>query len=49
MRSEARSVGLIGLGLMGGVFAGRLIRAGYEVLDLDIDPGRNAARRPAGA
>ena len=42
-------LGLIGLGLMGGAFAGRLIRAGYEVLDLDIDPGRNAARRPAGA
>lgn len=31
-------IGLIGLGLMGGAFAARLIRAGFDVLGCDLDP-----------
>ena len=41
-------LGLVGLGLMGGVFAGRLIEAGYEVLGFDIDASRNAGLDAAG-
>ena len=48
MRSETRPVGLIGLGLMGGVLAERLIAAGYHVLGFDIDPRRNEALEAAG-
>ena len=34
--------GLIGLGLMGEVLAGRLMAAGFGVLGTDIDPAKNA-------
>jgi 3-hydroxyisobutyrate dehydrogenase-like beta-hydroxyacid dehydrogenase len=34
-------VGLIGIGLMGEVCAGRLIAAGFSVVGFDIDPGKN--------
>ena len=47
------TVGLIGLGLMGEVLAGRLMAAGFGVLGYDIDPAKNArlagARRRAAA
>lgn len=33
-------VGLIGLGLMGEVYAGRLIAAGFSVVGFDIDPAK---------
>jgi 3-hydroxyisobutyrate dehydrogenase-like beta-hydroxyacid dehydrogenase len=36
------SVGLIGLGLMGEVYARRLIEAGFGVIGFDIDAARNA-------
>ena len=35
-------IGLIGVGLMGGMFAERLLAAGFEVLGYDILPARNA-------
>jgi 3-hydroxyisobutyrate dehydrogenase-like beta-hydroxyacid dehydrogenase len=35
------SVGLIGLGLMGEVYAGRLIAAGFDLIGFDIDAARN--------
>src|SRR5215471_3798774 len=38
-----RPIGIIGLGLMGAVFARRLIDAGYNVLGFDIDATKTAA------
>ncbi len=35
------SVGLIGIGLMGEVYAERLIAAGFGVIGFDVDPARN--------
>jgi 3-hydroxyisobutyrate dehydrogenase-like beta-hydroxyacid dehydrogenase len=37
-----QTVGVIGLGLMGEVLAGRLVAAGFGVLGHDIDPAKNA-------
>jgi 3-hydroxyisobutyrate dehydrogenase-like beta-hydroxyacid dehydrogenase len=37
-----RTIGLIGLGLMGEVITGRLMAAGFGVLGYDIDPAKNA-------
>ena len=51
MQNE-RTVGLVGLGLMGEVLAGRLMAAGLGVLGYDIDPAKNArldARRRTGS
>jgi 3-hydroxyisobutyrate dehydrogenase-like beta-hydroxyacid dehydrogenase len=42
MTNDQRPVGLIGLGLMGEVLAGRLVAAGFGVLGYDIDPAKNA-------
>ena len=36
-----KSVGLIGLGLMGEVYASRLIAAGFDVIGFDVDVTRN--------
>ena len=36
------TVGVIGLGLMGEVLAGRLMAAGFGVKGYDIDPAKNA-------
>jgi 3-hydroxyisobutyrate dehydrogenase-like beta-hydroxyacid dehydrogenase len=36
-----KSVGLIGLGLMGEVYASRLIAAGFDVIGFDVDGARN--------
>jgi 3-hydroxyisobutyrate dehydrogenase len=38
-----QQIGLIGLGLMGGVFAARLTHAGFTVLGSDVDAGKRAA------
>jgi 3-hydroxyisobutyrate dehydrogenase-like beta-hydroxyacid dehydrogenase len=35
------SVGLVGLGLMGEVYARRLITAGFDVVGSDVDATRN--------
>jgi 3-hydroxyisobutyrate dehydrogenase-like beta-hydroxyacid dehydrogenase len=37
-----KTVGVIGLGLMGEVLAGRLMAAGFGVLGYDVDPAKNA-------
>ena len=37
-----KTVGVIGLGLMGEVLAGRLMAAGFGVMGYDIDPAKNA-------
>jgi 3-hydroxyisobutyrate dehydrogenase-like beta-hydroxyacid dehydrogenase len=39
---QKQTVGVIGLGLMGEVLAGRLMAAGFGVLGHDIDPAKNA-------
>jgi len=40
--NDRRLVGLIGLGLMGEVLAGRLMAAGFGVIGTDIEPTKNA-------
>src|SRR5258707_1539766 len=37
-----KTVGVIGLGLMGEVLAGRLMAAGFGVLGYDVDPAKKA-------
>ena len=39
---QKKTVGVIGLGLMGEVLAGRLMAAGFGVLGYDVDPAKNA-------
>jgi 3-hydroxyisobutyrate dehydrogenase-like beta-hydroxyacid dehydrogenase len=41
--TDLRPIGIIGLGLMGAVFARRLIDAGYNVIGFDIDATKTAA------
>src|SRR5689334_14614198 len=41
--SNPLPIGLIGLGLMGGAFASRLLRGGFAVIGCDIDPTTRAA------
>ncbi len=43
-----RTVGVIGLGLMGEVLAGRLMAAGFGVKGYDIDPAKNAKLKAKG-
>src|SRR5579871_4006230 len=43
-----RTVGIIGLGIMGGAFARNLIAAGWRVTGCDIDAGRRRALAKAG-
>jgi 3-hydroxyisobutyrate dehydrogenase-like beta-hydroxyacid dehydrogenase len=42
-------VGVIGIGLMGEVFARRLVSAGFSVVGFDIDPARTACLKEFGA
>ena len=42
-RGDRPRVGVIGVGLMGGAMAGRLVAAGFEVCGYDVDPTRVAA------
>jgi 3-hydroxyisobutyrate dehydrogenase-like beta-hydroxyacid dehydrogenase len=39
-RATGAPVGIVGLGLMGEVYAQRLIQAGIPVTGIDIDPAR---------
>jgi 3-hydroxyisobutyrate dehydrogenase-like beta-hydroxyacid dehydrogenase len=43
-----KSIGLIGLGLMGEVYASRLIAAGFDVIGFDVDAARNERLRQIG-
>ena len=40
--TEQRPIGIVGLGLLGGALAERLLAAGYAVTGWDIDPQRRA-------
>jgi 3-hydroxyisobutyrate dehydrogenase-like beta-hydroxyacid dehydrogenase len=42
-------VGVIGIGLLGEVFVGRLVAAGFSVVGFDIDPARTARLKAVGA
>jgi putative dehydrogenase len=44
----ARTVGVVGLGIMGSAFARNLVEAGWRVVGFDIDPGRCRAMARAG-
>jgi L-threonate 2-dehydrogenase len=43
------TIGIIGLGIMGGAFARNLAAGGWKVIGYDIDAGRNSAAKAAGA
>ena len=43
-----RTVGIIGLGIMGGAFAQNLVAAGWRVIGHDIDPRRRRALAKSG-
>jgi len=43
-----RTVGIVGLGIMGGAFANSLIAAGWRVIGYDINPSRRRALARAG-
>jgi 3-hydroxyisobutyrate dehydrogenase len=40
--TDRKSVGLIGIGLLGQAFAHRLLGAGFDVVGFDVDPAKNA-------
>src|SRR5438270_664487 len=46
--SDARPIGIVGLGLMGAALAERLTGAGHAVLGFDIDPAKSAALEKLG-
>ena len=48
MAKEQKTVGLIGLGLMGQALMARLIPAGFRVVGYDIDPAKNAKLKAMG-
>jgi len=43
------TIGIIGLGIMGGAFAKNLAAAGWRVIGYDIDTGRTRTAQAAGA
>ena len=47
--SSEPPVGVIGIGLMGEVFARRLVSAGFSVVGFDIDPAKTARLSELGA
>jgi L-threonate 2-dehydrogenase len=49
MRSGKQTVGVVGLGTMGGAFAKNLVDAGFQVIGFDVDPARRRAARKDGA
>jgi 3-hydroxyisobutyrate dehydrogenase-like beta-hydroxyacid dehydrogenase len=38
-----KKIGMIGVGIMGSAMSGNLLKAGYEVIGYDVDPGQVAA------
>ena len=48
MARRKRTVGIVGLGIMGGAFARNLVAAGWHVVGYDIDPARRRALARAG-
>ena len=49
MSNGEKTIGVIGLGNMGGAFAKNLVAAGFHVVGFDIDPAARRAARKAGA
>src|SRR5262245_2630629 len=49
MRGGKQTVGVVGLGTMGGAFAKNLVQAGFRVIGFDVDPAQRRAARRAGA
>src|SRR5690242_6201244 len=49
MSNSDKTIGIIGLGNMGGAFAKNLVAAGFRVVGFDIDPAARRAARKAGA
>ena len=49
MAPNKQPVGVIGLGLMGEVYARRLVAAGFTVIGFDVDPAKNARLANFGA
>src|SRR6202040_656703 len=47
MRSGKQTVGIVGLGIMGGAFARNLVAWGFRVIGFDGDPARGRAARRA--
>jgi 3-hydroxyisobutyrate dehydrogenase-like beta-hydroxyacid dehydrogenase len=47
-KAEKKTVGIVGLGIMGGSFAGNLIRSGWRVVGYDIAPARRRELAKAG-
>src|SRR5262245_56064315 len=48
MRSGKQTVGIVGLGIMGGAFARNLVAAGFWVIGFDTDAAKRRAARRAG-
>ena len=48
MARSKGTVGIVGLGIMGGAFARNLVAAGWRVVGYDIDPARRRALARAG-
>jgi 3-hydroxyisobutyrate dehydrogenase-like beta-hydroxyacid dehydrogenase len=49
MSNGDKTIGIVGLGIMGGAFARNLVAAGFHVVGFDIDPVARRAARKAGA
>ncbi|MBV9626738.1 MAG: NAD(P)-dependent oxidoreductase [Xanthobacteraceae bacterium] len=49
MSNGEKTIGIVGLGNMGGAFAKNLVAAGFHVVGFDIDPAARRAARKAGA
>ena len=45
----SRTIGIIGLGIMGGAISANLVKAGFSVIGHDIDPDRRREAEAAGA
>src|SRR6185295_8927577 len=48
LNSKHKTLGLVGLGLMGSALAERFLRAGYRVVGFDVNPGRRRAFKRVG-
>jgi 3-hydroxyisobutyrate dehydrogenase-like beta-hydroxyacid dehydrogenase len=48
MANGDKTIGIVGLGIMGGAFAKNLVAAGFHVVGFDIDPAARRAARKSG-
>src|ERR1700744_4917974 len=49
MADSDKTIGIVGLGIMGGAFAKNLVAAGFRVVGFDLDTAARRAARKAGA